>query len=106
LGVIAEKGGKYARLMFRLAADFSAYDVHAYADITPVGLNFVVHENGTCVLIDEEARIVVVSNRPGSKAYREVEDPAVSADMRLGIRGSQTVFWQGDKVYSITLKQP
>lgn len=106
LAVVASKGGRYDRYVFRFASDYGrTYDVHSVRDITPTGLNFVVHENGTAVMIDEEAQIQVFSNQPGSLTSKLIKDPAIGVDMRLGIKGSQTIFWKDDSLYTMSMKR-
>lgn len=106
LAVVTSKGGHYDRHIFRFGSGHGRdYDVDSVHDITLTGLNLVVHENGTAVMIDEEAKIRVFSNQPCSQVARVIEDPAIAVDMRLALKGAQTLFWKDDTLYSMTMKK-
>lgn len=98
------KTSKYSRFVYRFTDDFNAQDVREVSDITPSGLNFIVRENGVVVQINEQAEIEVFTNQPGSRDTKTIVDPAISADMRLTMRGANIVFTRGPELQSIRMK--
>jgi hypothetical protein len=97
--------GKYDRFVFRLAKDFSGYDVRKLADIVHTGLNFTVLPNGVCVSMTEDESIEVFKAEKDSGGVKQYKDPAVKGDMELSHQGPQTVFTRGKEVYTISVRK-
>ena len=102
--VAVNTAGKYSRFVFRFADDFSASDVREVPDIIPSGLNFIVRDNGVVVQINEQSEIELFSGWMGSPDIKTIIDPAVSADMRLSMRGASVVFTRGNELYSMRMR--
>lgn len=102
--VVGVDQGRYDRLVFRFDEGFASYDLRVVSDINPTGLNFVTLPTGICVCIDEEERLEVFSKRKNSSGLKQVDDPAVGADLRLLKRGGQVVFPRGTKLHSISMR--
>lgn len=104
LFVIAAKGGKYNKFIFRFDDTYSECDVRIINDINYTGLNFVVLDNGICVHITEDETIEIFSNKKDSSGIKVVDDPMIKGDMELRKNGSNVLFTKGSKVYSFKLK--
>lgn len=104
LMVVAAKGGKYDRLVFRFDDEYASHDVRVVPDITPVGLNFVTLASGICVSLTEEESLEAFSSRKGATGVRVVEDPELGNDLRLVKVAGGAGFARGDKVYKVSLK--
>jgi hypothetical protein len=104
LMVLAAKGGKYDRLVFRFDDDFEQYDLRVVPDVAPTGLNFITLATGICVSLTEDESLEAFPARKGASGTRVVEDPALGNDMQL-IKVSGTAgFCRGDRVYKLSLK--
>jgi len=104
LMVIGEKKGQYDRLVFRFDPRDYSYDVRLVEDIQHGGLNFVVLASGVCVCLNEDSKLELCSSRKDSASVKEIDDPALSGDMRLYKSGSKLVIAQGDKLYWAKMK--
>jgi len=97
--------GKYDRFVFRLAKDFSGYDVRKLTDIVHSGLNFTVLPNGVCVSMTEDESIEVFKAEKDAGGVKQYKDPAVHGDMELSHQGQQTIFTRGKEVYTISVRK-
>ncbi len=105
LMVVGAKGGKYDRWVFVLQPDFSGYMCREHLkDIAYTGLNFVVLETGVCAHIDEQERLVLFANKPGTGG-KMVDDPVLTSAMKLYRCGSNVLFAQGAKLYRISTRK-
>lgn len=105
LVVIAEKGGKYDRFVFRMATDYKSYDVRIASDISTHDINFTVLDTGVALLVNENEELELFSNRKDSSAMKVVFDPAIDGSCKLSSKGGQAFFTKGDKLYKFTLKK-
>ncbi len=103
LMVIGRKGSKYDRLVFRFN-DSDAYDVRVVADVTPMGLNFIVLDSGVCVSMTEEDKLEVFSGRMGSTNIKVIEDKALTGSCILYKHGGGVIFTEGAKVFQMKMK--
>ena len=104
LVVVAEKGGKYNRFVFRLSDDYRQYDYRTVDDVPNTGINFTVTDAGICVLMDEEERVEVFSNKRGSAQRTVIDDPVLESDMKLFSDGSQVLFAKDNRLFSMAMK--
>ena len=104
LMVVGEKKGQYDRLVLRFDPKDYSYDVRLVEDIQHGGINFVVLPSGVCVCLNEDANLELCSSRKDSASVKEVDDPALTGDMRLYKSGSKLVIAQGDKLWWAKLK--
>lgn len=103
--ICCNKEGQYDRLIFRFDKSFSSYDVRVVSDITPMGINFSsLAHGGICVCLTEEEKIEIFSAQKGNANVKSIDDPAISADMRLCHSGNQVRFAKGNKLYSMAMK--
>ena len=102
--VTADRTGKYDRLVFRFDEKFSSYDMRAVEDISPVGVNFVVLDNGVSVCINEEDELEIFSRRKDSQGLKIVQDKTISADMKLFKSGATLMFAKSNKLYTAKMK--
>ena len=97
--------GYYDRIVIRFSESWNNYDVRIVNNITNVGLNFVVLENGIVICINEEEKIEAFSNKINSANIKIIDDPVISSDMKLFKRGAQLMFAQGQKLFSLSMKK-
>lgn len=103
LMVVGVKKHCYDRLVFRFDKLYAKYDVRCVKDITYTGLNFITLDTGVCVCLNEEENIEAFSAKIGSSTIKVVEDSALSGDMRLFKIGGKVGFYQGNKVYNMSM---
>jgi len=104
LMVVGHKNGKYDKLIFRMSSTFAEYDCRKVEDVTYSGINFTVLDNKICVHMTEDEKLQLFPSVRNQAQMKEVDDPTLSGDMKLFSYGVQTMFWQGEKVYSIKMK--
>jgi len=104
LVIVTEKGGQYDRLVLRFADDFGSFDTRKVENITYTGINFTVADHGACVLINEEEKVEVFSNKKGSTQVKTLEDPEVDSAWKMFKQGSAVLFSHGKKLYKISMK--
>ncbi len=99
-----DKDGKYDRLVFRFDDNLRYYDVRIVEDITNVGLNFTVLENGLCVQIDEDENVVIFRSKKDDAKMTIVKDPAITSDMQLFRWGGQVIATKGPRLLRLKMK--
>jgi len=104
LVVIGADSNTYDRLVFVFNDDFSAYSMRVVSDVAFTGLNFTVLDSGVCVLLTEDEKLELFSNKYGSKSVKVIEDSTLGNDMILSRIGGRAVFYKDQKVYSIAMK--
>ncbi len=105
LVVIAEKQGRYDRLVIRFDAESSLYDLRQVADVPLVGVNFTVLDSGIVALLNENEEIELFSKTRGSIGLKVIPDPAVGGECRLFSHGAQVMFSRESSLYKITMKK-
>ena len=60
--------------------------------------------NGICIIIPENGRLDIFSNKPFTNDIKTMNDPMVTTDMRLCKDGNKAMFIQNKDVYSISMK--
>jgi len=104
LMVITNKGGKYNKYIIRLASAYDGYDIKEYKDVNYSGINFTVLDNGICAHLNEDDKLVLFPAQRNNNQAKEVEDDVLDGDMRLFSCGVQTMFYKGNKAYSIKMR--
>jgi len=104
LMVIGSKKGKYDKFILKFDDKFSSYTLRKIEDISYVGINFTVLENGIVVHINENEEIEVFSNKKESNTLKAIDNKVVSGDMRLFNDGVRVIFAKGKKLYSLKMK--
>ena len=104
LMVVGEKGGSYNRLVCRFEKDFKSYDTRLIEDIDYTGLNFTVNNKGICVALVEDEKVEVFQAMKNSPTIKEMDDPAITGDMRLFHDGPNILFARGKKIHKVKMK--
>lgn len=104
LMVIASLNGKYDRFIFKFDNEHAEYLTQTVMDVTPVGLNFTVLDNGICVNIDEQERLELFANDKNSTNAKVVEDNAINGDQRLYKDGNTVIFAHENKLFKMKMK--
>jgi hypothetical protein len=104
LMVVASKKGKYDKFILRFDSNFSSYSVRKVDDISYVGINFTVLENGIVIHINENEEVEIFSNKKDSNTVKVIDSNAISGDMKLFNDGVQVIFSKGKKLYKLKMK--
>lgn len=104
LMVVASLNGKYDRFIFKFDNEHADYLTQTVMDITPVGLNFTVLDNGICVNIDEQERLELFTNDKNSTHAKIIEDNTINGDLHLYKDGNTVIFAHENKLFKIKMK--
>ncbi|HLK61031.1 MAG TPA: hypothetical protein VKU00_30985 [Chthonomonadaceae bacterium] len=102
LMLIGTREGRYDKCILRFDPACRGYDIRLVPDIAYIGLNFVTLDNGLCIHVNENEELEIFSHRKDIQALRVLADPAVPG-RKLFKNGTQVLFAQGDRVYSLSL---
>lgn len=102
--VIGEKNGKYDRLIFRFAPDFSKYDLRKTEDISANNINFTVLDNGVVISMLDTDEIEIFRNFLGANDVKIISDDALNSDCMITSYGQQAMFAKGDTLYKFNMK--
>lgn len=104
LVVVGARGNVYDRMVFVFNDTFSAYDMRVVNDVALTGLNFTVLDSGVCVLLTEDEKLELFSNKYGSHSVKVIDDSALGNDMTLSRIGGKVIFHKDEKVFSMKMK--
>lgn len=104
LMMVVEKRGHYNRFVFRFDDGYASYDSRVIEEIQYTGLNFTVADHGTCVMIDEEDRVEVFTNKK-NQPVKVFADPVIEGDMALFHDGTAVLLAKGSKLYSFSKRK-
>ena len=104
LVVIASQKGKYDKFILKFDNKFSTYSLRKVDDISYVGINFAVLENGIVVHINENEEMEIFSNKKDSNTVKVIDNDAISGNMKLFNDGVQVVFAQNKTLYRLKMK--
>lgn len=104
LMVIAIRNGKYDKFILNFDKNFSSYSIRKVENITYVGINFTVLDNGIVVHINENEELEIFSNRKEESTLKVIDNSAISGDMKLFNNGTQVVFAKNKKLYKLKMK--
>lgn len=99
------KNGKYDRMIFKLSNEFNSYSFRKKEDVIYSGINFTVTDAGTVILINEEEDVEAFLNKKEVDSVKEINDNAISGDMKLYHDGSTVLFARGKKLYKISMRK-
>jgi serine/threonine protein kinase len=102
--VIASQKGKYDKFILRFDSKFSSYSVRKVDDISYVGINFTVLDNGIVVHINENEELEIFSNKKDSGTVKVIDNNLIQGDMKLFSDGMQVMFSKGKKLYKLKMK--
>ena len=104
LMVIASKKGKYDKFILKFDDKFSSYSLRKVDDISYVGINFAVLDNGLVVHINENEELEIFSNKKDSGTVKVIDHDIIQGDMKLFSDGVQVMFSKGKKLYKLRMK--
>jgi hypothetical protein len=105
LVVIGTSQGRYDRLIFRFAEDFSRYTLRTVKDVSLTGINFTVLDGGLVLhLTDEDVLEIFIRNKDSAK-IESVLDPFIDGDIKLFHTGSQALIARDNRLYRIKLRR-
>lgn len=93
--------GRYDRFVYRCTKQMTLELFKTVTDITFTSLNFTVLDNEICVCITEEENVEIFRSN-GASSIKVIDDDTISGDMLLASKGSTTLFYQGEKLHTIT----
>jgi hypothetical protein len=97
-------GAVYHRVIIRFNDNFSSYDVYFDHNIDYSPINFITLPQGVVVMITHDDKVLVFPKAYNTGKRKEIKDPAINSDMRLVKSGSQVRFIQGNKCFSMKMK--
>lgn len=101
---INNKTGKYDRFILKLTDDYKSYELTKVEDISLADLNFVVLDNGICVMLNEEGKIQIFNNKIPTTQIKVVDDPIGKQDIKLFTDGSKVLFAKNNEMHSMRMK--
>jgi len=102
--VITSKKGKYDKFILKFDDKFSSYSLRKVDDISYVGINFTVLDNGIAVHINENEELEVFTNKKDVNTVKVIDNSLIQGDMKLFNNGVQVVFAKGKKLYKLKMK--
>ncbi|MEZ4466488.1 MAG: hypothetical protein R3F60_08480 [bacterium] len=101
LVVGGHRGGRYARMVFRFAAD-DTWDVHESdeAGVPP----FLVLPSGVCLTLTDDGRLALTAARKGAAGQRMVDDPRLAGMPLLAEQGGGVLLGLGAEVIQARVK--
>jgi hypothetical protein len=102
--VIASKKGKYDKFILKFDEKFSSYSLRKVEDVSYVGINFTVLDNGLVVHINENEELEIFSNKKDSGKVKVIDNNLITGDMKLFNDGVQVMFSKGKKLYKLKMK--
>jgi hypothetical protein len=103
LMVVGTKEGRYDKLIFRFAADFSSYDLRVVPECSSTNINFTVLDSGVVLHMTDEDDLEIFSLKDAAN-IRVVRDPALQGDVRLFHVGAQALIARGSTLYRIKMR--
>ena len=102
--VIASKKGKYDKFILKFDNKFSSYSLRKVEDISYIGINFTVLDNGVVIHINENEELEIFSNKKDSSTLKVISNDAISGDMKLFNDGVQVIFAKNKKLYKLKMR--
>jgi hypothetical protein len=99
--LIGNKGSVTSKFILRFSED-SKYDCRVANDSTFI--NFTVLDNGISISINDDDTIEVFSNNLNSNKVNAIQDPDINQSMVLVKDGIKTMFFNQNKLYSLSMK--
>ena len=105
LMIVGTKEGRYDKLIFRFAADFSTYDLRVVRGVSSTNINFTVLDSGVVLHMTDEDNLEIFSRLKGAADIRVFQDPVIQGDVRLFHVGAQALIARGRALYKINMSQ-
>lgn len=102
--LIVYNNNEYHRATLIFDDTFANYSFKIISGIDYSSLNFIVLDNGLCIIITEDNAVEMFMNKIDKASIKRIEDPSVSNDMRLCKDGNIVKFYKDNKVYSLKMK--
>lgn len=102
--IIAEKRGKYDRLIFRFDDTFTKYDLRKTEDISSNNINFTVLDNGMVLSMLDTDELELFRNTVGLSGVKIIADSAIDSSCRLMKYGQQAIFAKGNQLFKFNMK--
>jgi len=103
LMIVGTKEGRYDKLIFRFAADFSSWDLRVVPRVSSTNINFTVLDSGVVLHMTDEDNLEVFSRLKDSANIRVFQDPVIQGDARLFHIGAQALIARGSTLYKIRM---
>ena len=91
--VMGEKKGKYTRFVFCFNNEHTEYDIRIDEDVEQDVINFVMKDNGLCVMIINDEKVEAFYN---NNKVKIIKDPPFDSSMKLYTEGNNILFANGD----------
>ena len=90
--------------MLKFNTNFSSYSVRKVDDISYVGINFIVLDNGLTIHINENEELEIFSNKKDSGTVKVIDNSLIDGNMKLFSDGVKVMFSKGKKLYKLKMK--
>ena len=104
LVVLAEKAGQMDRFIYKFDSSFSQSDLRITPNVSYYDLNFIVLDNGICLMMGDNDELEIFSSQRGSTSCKVIADPALTGDCTLFKYGKNAMFAKGNQMFSIKMK--
>ena len=102
--LVIARAGSYQRLILRIAADGSRYDLREEPASQPEALGMVSLDSGVCVRFREDDSLELAASAVGAPSARIVSDDALSAGWQLAQHAGKVLCATGSRVYRMRTK--
>jgi len=102
--IIGRKNNEFSKIIIKFDKKFTTYSVREIPNIDIHELNFTVLENGIVINMNKDDELEIFRNDPANNDLKVIKDKQISMDMKLCSFGITAMIFQGNKLYSITLK--
>ena len=98
------KKSKYHTFILRFDENYDTYDIRDVLETGTNSVNFIVLDNGVCVMINDDDSLEIFINKPGSTKLKRIEDSTINSSMKLVKDGIRVMFTTGNRLYKMTMK--
>lgn len=103
--VIAERRGRYDKLILRFANDFQTYDIRRIPDVHAANINFVALDTGVCLHLTENDELEIFTNKKDDPTLKVLADAMLQGDCRLFKNGAQALFACGNTLHKFAMRK-
>lgn len=99
----AKRDGTYHRYIFKIDNN-QTYTLRKEENVSINELNFTVADQGICLLLNEDEKFEIFSNKANAASLKIVEDKKIQGDIKLFHKESTMLMALDNKLYSVKMK--
>lgn len=100
---VATRRGRQDHLRLRFSSDYRRYDYECRTAVDTIP-NFAVLDGGVLVSLPSDGRLELRRAQPDDSLYRALDDPRISAALRLVNDGGRLSAYDGAQVYRLQMR--